>query len=117
MKGEVHCETAQIGALRAAIVAGHVDTTTLLLRLGAPVNKGENEKPIHVASQLGRKEIVSLLLQYGAILTSRTYSGNRALHLASENGHLSLVKYLVEEHTDFVNDLNFENETPLHFAA
>jgi len=117
MKGEVHCETAQIGALRAAIVAGHVDTTTLLLRLGAPVNKGEYEKPIHVASQLGRKEIVSLLLQFGAILTSRTYSGNRALHLASENGHLSLVKYLVEEHTDFVNDLNFENETPLHFAA
>jgi hypothetical protein len=46
MGGEMQYEEAQIGALRAAIVAGHVDTTDLLLSLGAPVNKGEDEKPI-----------------------------------------------------------------------
>ena len=117
MEGEVQCEEAQSGALRAAIVAGRMDTTDLLLRLGAPVNKGEHEKPIHIASQLGRKEIVRLLLQYGAILTSRTDSGNTALHLASEAGHLSLVKYLVEEERDYLSALNSENETPLHLAA
>ena len=72
MKSEVQCDEAQIGALRAVIVAGHVDTTTLLLRLGAPVNTGENEQPIHVASRLGREEIFTLLLQYGASLTSLT---------------------------------------------
>ena len=117
MVGEVQCEAAQIDALRAAIVAGLLDTMDLLLRLGAPVNKGQNEKPIHVASELGRKEIVSLLLQYGASLTSRTDSGNTALHLASEHEHLSLVKYLVEEERDDLNTLNHENETPLHLAA
>jgi ankyrin repeat protein len=97
MDGEVQCEEAKIGALRAAIVAGHVNATALLLKLGVSVNIGENEKPIHVASQLGHEEIVILLLQFGASLTSRTDSGNTALHFASENGHLNLVKYLFEE--------------------
>jgi ankyrin repeat protein len=65
VKGEVQCEAAQISALRAAIVAGHVDTTALLLGLGAPVNIIENEQPIHVACRLGLEDIVILLLQYG----------------------------------------------------
>ena len=56
MKSEVQYEEAQIGALRAVIVAGHVNTTPLLLRLGDPGNIGENEKPIHVASRLEREE-------------------------------------------------------------
>jgi len=117
MEGEVQCDEAQIGALRAGIVAGHIGTTDLLLRLGAPVNKGENEKLIHVASQLGHKEIVSLLLQYGAILTSRTDTGNTALHLASEAGHLSLVKCLVKVDRGGLYSANYKNETPLHVAA
>jgi ankyrin repeat protein len=73
-----------------------MDTTTLLLRSGAVVSGGKYEKPIHIASRMGHKEIVSLLLQFGASLASRTDSGNTALHLASEAGHLSLVKYLVQ---------------------
>jgi serine/threonine-protein phosphatase 6 regulatory ankyrin repeat subunit B len=117
MEGEVQCEEAQIDALRAAIEADQVDTTALLLRLGVPVNIGEKEKPIHVASRLGREEIVSLLLQFGASLTSLTNTGNTALHLASEAGHLSLVKYLVEKDRGGLCSLNYEKETPLHLAA
>jgi ankyrin repeat protein len=89
-------EKIMTSALTAAIVAGQVDTTALLLRSGAQVNGGENEKPIHIASRVGHKEIVSTLLQIGASLTSLTQSGNLALHLASEAGHMYLVKYLVE---------------------
>jgi cytohesin len=59
------CEEILTSALRAAIVAGQVDTTALLLRSGAPVSGGENEKPIHVASRMGHKGIVSLLLEIG----------------------------------------------------
>jgi ankyrin repeat protein len=113
----VKCEEAKISALRAAIVAGQVATTVLLLRLGVPVNKGENEMPIHTASRMGHKEIVSLLLQYGASLKTRTRSGNTALHLASEEGHLSVVKHLVERWRDDVHSLNYEKEMPLHLAA
>jgi ankyrin repeat protein len=113
----VKCEEIMTSALRAAIVAGQVDTTALLLRSGESVMGGENEKPIHLASRMGHKEIVSLLLQYGASLTSRTETGNTALHFASEAGHLSLVKYLVELDRKGMNTLNYEDETPLHLAA
>jgi ankyrin repeat protein len=116
MKSEVQCEEAQVGALTEAIVAGHMEATALLLRLGAPVNIGETEKPIHVASQLGHNIIVIQLLQYGASLTSRTESGNTALHLASEAGHLDLVKYLVKVDRNGMNTLNYDNETPLNLA-
>jgi serine/threonine-protein phosphatase 6 regulatory ankyrin repeat subunit B len=105
----VKCQEILTSALTGAIVAGQVDTTALLLRSGAAVSGGENEKPIHVASRMGHKEIVNLLLQYGASLTSRTDSGNTALHLASESGHLSLVKYLVEVERGGLCSLNYEN--------
>jgi len=117
MKSEVHCEEAKVGALIAVIVAGNVETTTLLLRLGVPVNIGEKQMPIHVASRLGRGEFVILLRQFGANLTSLSDKGNTALHLASEAGHLSLVKYLVEVDRDGLYTPNYQNETPLHLAA
>jgi serine/threonine-protein phosphatase 6 regulatory ankyrin repeat subunit B len=110
----VKCEEIMTSAVIAVIVAGQVDTTEILLRSGAPVSGGGNEKPIHIASRMGHKEIVSLLLQFGASLTSRTHSGNTALHLASEAGHMSMVKYLVELQSDGLNSLNYENDTPLH---
>ena len=56
MNSEVDSNEAQIGALRAVIVAGHVDMTSLLLRLGVPVDIGDKEQPLHVASRLGREE-------------------------------------------------------------
>jgi len=102
----VKCEEIMNSALKAAIEAGHVDMTTLLLRSGARVSGGENDNSIHIASRMGHKEIVSLLLQFGASLTSHTDSGNTALHLASEEGHLSLVKYLVELQRDELYSLN-----------
>ena len=102
----LNCEDIMTSTLTAAILAGQVDTTALLLRSGAPVSGGQNEKPIHVASQMGHKEIVSLPMQYGACITSHTDSGNTALHLASDSGHLSLVKYLVELQRDGLISLN-----------
>jgi hypothetical protein len=67
MEDEVQCEEAKIAALTAAIAADLVETTDLLLGLRFPVNKGENEKPIHVASRKGHKETVILLLQHGVV--------------------------------------------------
>jgi ankyrin repeat protein len=60
----VKCEEIMTSVLRAA--TGQVDTTALMIRSGAPFRGGENEKPIYIASRIGHKEIVSLLLQFGA---------------------------------------------------
>jgi hypothetical protein len=46
----VKCEEIMTSALKANIEVGHMDTTTLLLRSGAPDRGGENEKRIHIAS-------------------------------------------------------------------
>lgn len=67
--------------LRAAIVGGHRTTCDLLLRSGANVNKkGEFGTPLFDAARRGDKDMVILLLQYGA---DRTYSvpglGNAAM--------------------------------------
>ena len=113
----VKCDEMMTSALTAAVVAGQVETTEVLLSSGAPVDGEENEKPIHIALRMGHKEIVILLLQYGANLTFRTDRGNTPLHLASEAGYLSLVKYIIGKQTDGMCSLNDENETPLHLAA
>jgi ankyrin repeat protein len=66
---------------------------------------------------MGHQDVVNLLLENGASLMSRNDSGNSALHLASEAGHLCLVKYLVELKTDGLHSLNYDKETALHLAA
>ncbi|XP_024516251.1 ankyrin repeat-containing protein P16F5.05c isoform X3 [Selaginella moellendorffii] len=46
---------------------------------------------------------------------SHNEQGCTALHMASANGHLSIVKYLIERGEN-VNACNAENNTPLHWA-
>jgi ankyrin repeat protein len=53
------------------------------------------------------QEIVTLVLRHAASLESRTVSGNTAVHLASENGHLKLVKYLEQLQKDGMHSLNY----------
>jgi ankyrin repeat protein len=66
---------------------------------------------------MGDKEIVRLLVQFGRILTFRTYRGMTDLHFASEVGHLSMMMYLVELQGEGLYGLNSENETPRHLPA
>ncbi|GAB5588098.1 ankyrin repeat-containing protein [Umbelopsis nana] len=50
-------------------------------------------------------------------------SGNTALHMACANGHLNIVKYVVEKLagldnvTQHINSQNEQGNTPLHWAA
>lgn len=43
-------------------------------------------------------------------------SGNKALHLCAANGHLELVRLLLEHKAD-VNVTNLSGSTPLHYAS
>jgi ankyrin repeat protein len=73
----------------------------------ASVNQAQNEKPIGTAPRVEYQEIVTLFLRHGASSESRTASGNTAVHLASENGHLRLVKYLDQLQKDGMHSLNY----------
>ena len=46
----------------------------------------------------------------------KDFRGNTALHLACANGHLPVVKYLVENLKVDINALNNSNNTPLYWA-
>ncbi|KAL3829641.1 hypothetical protein ACJIZ3_018443 [Penstemon smallii] len=52
----------------------------------------------------------------GVSLDSKDSQGRTALHMASANGHLSIVDYLIHNGAE-VNALNVEKNTPLHWAC
>jgi len=62
--------------------------------------------------------VVDLYSQYSnkRVLEGRDEFQNTPLHLASGNGHLEVVKFLVSQGAN-VNALNDAGNTPLHWAA
>ncbi|XP_051144099.1 ankyrin repeat-containing protein P16F5.05c [Andrographis paniculata] len=52
----------------------------------------------------------------GVSLDSKDLEGRTALHMASANGHLDMVDYLINRGVD-VNACNAERNTPLHWAC
>ena len=53
---------------------------------------------LHWACYFGNQAAVKILVENTRInLNARNSSGNTALHIAAKNGHLNIVKYLVEE--------------------
>ncbi|CDP07971.1 unnamed protein product [Coffea canephora] len=56
------------------------------------------------------------LASAGTSLDSKDSHGRTALHMASANGHLDIVEYLVHHRVD-INAVNVEHNTPLHWAC
>ncbi|WOK96098.1 hypothetical protein Cni_G04803 [Canna indica] len=56
------------------------------------------------------------ILSMGISPNSGDSQGRTALHMASANGHLEIVEYLIRNEAD-VNALNSEKNTPLHWAC
>jgi len=68
-----------------------------------------------------RNEVAAIIKQVGADLpaavgSSDLKTGNRCLHIAAQNGHEDLVKWLIEEKAD-VNAQNFKGQTALHMTV
>ena len=84
-----------------------IDIANLLIDRGANmnINSDDNNTPLDLAARNGDLEMVELLINRGANLLE-TYGNmfgdgdpfysEKALHHASENGHLPIVKYLVK---------------------
>lgn len=56
----------------------------------------EDQTPLHIASRLGKTEIVQLLLQHMAHPDTATASGHTALHIAAWEGQLETASVLLE---------------------
>ena len=77
---------------------------------------------LHVAAKYDRQEIASLLIARGADVTARSDRNALPLHVASMEGHVAMMRILLEacverERVEMVNCVTVEDESPLDAAV
>lgn len=104
-------------ALSEAADEGAYDTAKILIAAGAKTNISNNEEgisPLAVAASEGYLNIIELLLESGANLSSS--DNYQPLHVAAEEGHLDIVKFFISKGVD-VDQRDFHQRTALSYAA
>jgi ankyrin repeat protein len=102
----------------ASYYGGHVDLVRLLLDRGAEINQANanEDTALHLAAEMGDEEMVSTLLTRGADPSIIGDWGQTVIMLASEGGHMAVVRLLLrsmgggglDERTEFgVTALSF----------
>jgi len=93
--------------------------------LGDTVPLDEKQiKQVHSAFRWGKSvaEIEEIMKDWGgpgmkdALAATDAQNGNRALHIAAQNGHMTLTKYILEQKAD-PSVQNFNGQTPLHMSV
>lgn len=74
----------------------------ILLQYGANPNKQENHEiglntPLHKATEKNMIEVVDLFLSFGGDPTVKNKSGFTCLHIAARDGHVEIVKLLLNK--------------------
>jgi len=90
--------------LHAALLSGHAEVVSLLLRHNADVHIRSTASagwvPLHFASCNGDAHIVQLLLEHGAHINALSNVHNTPLYLASRGGHPEVVRVLLRHGAD-----------------
>ena len=90
-----------IPILYASAWSGNKELVQYLIDKGANINarKSGNETALHRAAWKGADDIVELLVENGADLNIvyKANNGLSPLHCAAENGHLKIVRYLLDK--------------------
>ena len=110
-KNIIHLAAATNNAILLSLLLDSYNTLHL-------INEADNKlcTPLHDAADKGQLKQVEILLDRGAMIKS-TVDGFSPLHYACRQGHLSVVKKLMERHPFQSNLLTHNKDTPLHIAA
>ncbi|OHE94398.1 hypothetical protein CORC01_10326 [Colletotrichum orchidophilum] len=98
----VRLSIQNLGALSAAAAGGHMDIVEMLIRNGLDdtvathTRREEYTKTLRYASSRGDTGVVHLLLENGAD-GNALVGGRTALEVASEEGHLEVVRMLLDQ--------------------
>jgi hypothetical protein len=99
---------------------GQLGVVKLLVQMGANINATAfwGRTALHYAARGGHEEMVAFLLEKGAQAANRDDGDATLLMLACENGHVGVVKMLVQ-HTggDGLEERDTDGRTALHYAA
>ena len=87
-----------------------------LLKSGADVSPRNSLKPLHIASEYGPKQIVVLLLEFGADINARTRYDVTPLHFAAIGGDTSIAGFLISKGAQ-VDAKDHEGSTPLSWIV
>lgn len=116
-------------ALLFAVIDGHKEMTEMLIRRGAKFARyyghyalgedGRQDTLLHIAAELGHKDIVLLLLEHDkydkSFINKVDGKRNTALHLAAGQGHAEIVSILIDH--GFDPTIRGESgKTPMGFA-
>ncbi len=99
---------------------GFANDIKVLLNYGANVSSLNNDRqsPLHFAAMYGRYnsclKILSLT-NYKNYINEKDSSGRTALHFAAENGHIDIMKLLLEKGALIYR--SFKGDSPFHEAA
>ena len=90
-----------------------------LILLNADINIIDSNEmsPVLYSAYGGCLDGIKLLLNEKANISSRTTTGLSPLLAAASGGHSNLVTYLVEECNCDINDVDYNGNSALHFAA
>ena len=117
-----HDATPPPDLLHAAVLHRKPDIVSLLLDRGVDVNAAnkEGERPVMLAAQgwagaAWDPELVKLLIARGADVRVTRKSGETLLHLIAGNGHLELLRLVLDKGAD-VNAMDARKQTPLDYA-
>jgi ankyrin repeat protein len=103
-----------------AALWGQLGVVRLLIARGANISAtGDKGKTaLHYAAEYDSEEVVALLLDKGVHANSRDHRDRTPVMLACENGHLGVVKMLVQHMGGRgVDDVNPRGWTAMHYAA
>jgi ankyrin repeat protein len=90
-----------------------------LLAAGASIEacNRRGRTPLATAATDGEEKIVRLLLDRGAEVNSRDYSGRAVLHAANMHHRKAAIAQLLLDRGALVDARDSKQQTPLHFAA
>lgn len=111
-----------LSLLHSAASFGNSDAIKYLWNHGATVEIKDIHKltPLLYAVTAGQFECTCMLVEYGADILTLDNNGRSCLHIAIENEHEDLVKFLLDKKPgkQLINKYEPGKEsTPLHYAA
>lgn len=107
-------------ALHLAAFFGHAECAVALIDAGASLDawasNDQMNQPLHTAAAGNHADVVALLLNHGADVTTSYGEGFTALHAAAQNGNLAIVELLLDNEAP-PHPALADGRTPLDLAA
>nr|QQY02505.1 transient receptor potential cation channel 3 [Cryptocotyle lingua] len=76
-----------------------------------------DDTPLHVAAKNGHLDIVKLLLENGANVSSKNEKERTAFHNAAKYGRLNIARHLLEHAPSLVSERDEDGSSAIHLAA